>query len=94
MYVITVKFTVNPAHLPAFREAVVAQAKNSLEQEAGCRQFDVSVAENNPCIVLLYEIYSDRAAFDAHLETEHFRAFDQLVTPWVTNKVVNSWEMV
>ena len=92
MYVITVKFTVNPANLTEFREAVIAQAKNSLELEDECHQFDICVAENNPCIFLLYEIYSNASAFNAHLETPHFHAFNQLVTPWVSNKVVKSWE--
>ena len=92
MFVVTVQFTVNPANLLEFREAVTAQANNSLELEDHCHQFDVSVADNNPCLFFLYEIYSDASAFNAHLESRHFHAFDQLVTPWVTNKVVKSWE--
>jgi autoinducer 2-degrading protein len=91
MFVVTVQFTANPANLPEFREAVIAQAKNSLALEQQCHQFDVSVADDNPCIFLLYEVYGSAAAFNVHLESEHFRAFDQLVTPWVTNKVVKSW---
>lgn len=92
MFVVTVQFTVYPANLPEFREAVIAQAKNSLALEQQCHQFDVSVADNNPCIFLLYEVYGSASAFDAHLESEHFHAFNQLVTPWITNKVVKSWE--
>ena len=92
MYVITVQFTVNPANLVEFREAVMEQAKNSLELEDECQHFDVCVAENNPCIVFLYEIYNDISAFNSHLETPHFNAFNERVTPWVSNKIVKSWE--
>ncbi|MGI9316941.1 MAG: putative quinol monooxygenase [bacterium] len=91
MFVITVQFTVNAANLPEFEEAVVAQADNSLKFEEECHLFDVAVAENNPCVFFLYEIYSNKEAFDAHLETPHFHAFNQLATPWVTNKVVKNW---
>ena len=92
MYAVTVQFTVNPANLMEFRDAVMAQAENSLELEDECNQFDVCVAENNPCIFFLYEIYSNISAFNAHLETPHFNAFNQLVAPWVSNKVVKHWE--
>jgi len=32
--------------------------------------------------VLLHEIYSDKAAFDAHLQTEHFRVFNSASESW------------
>ena len=43
--------------------------------------------------VFLYEIYDDRAAFDAHLASPHFRAFDAEVGPWVQDKQVETGEL-
>ena len=39
--------------------------------------------------ILLYEIYDDRAAFDAHIKTPHFLAFDEASAPLVADKTVS-----
>ncbi len=61
---------------PALRErlvaAITAQAAASLEREPGCLQFDVCVDTADPNRLLLYEVYEDEAAFDAHGKTPHF----------------------
>ena len=61
---------------PTFREkllaAITAQAAASLEREPGCVQFDVCVDTADPNRVLLYEVYEDEAAFEAHGTTPHF----------------------
>ncbi len=41
MLAVTVRFHVAPAHAEAFFERVRQQAKDSLEREAACTQFDV-----------------------------------------------------
>ena len=64
---------------PALRErlvaAITAQAAASLEREPGCLQFDVCIDTADPNRVLLYEVYEDEAAFDAHGRTPHFAAW-------------------
>jgi (4S)-4-hydroxy-5-phosphonooxypentane-2,3-dione isomerase len=61
---------------PDLREQLLAgiraQGAASLEREPGCLQFDVCVDQENPNRVLLYEVYEDQAAFDAHGGTPHF----------------------
>jgi (4S)-4-hydroxy-5-phosphonooxypentane-2,3-dione isomerase len=61
---------------PALRErllaAITTQGAASLEREPGCVQFDICVDNADPNRVLLYEIYEDEAAFDAHGKTPHF----------------------
>ena len=91
MLIVTVMFTVDPAHAETFREAVLTQAQNSLYREAGCRQFDVAVAADDPCTIFLYEVYSDAAAFARHLESTHLKQFDDIVTPWVETKEVRTF---
>lgn len=92
MYVVTVVFEVQPEFAGSFREAVLQQAKNSLTLEAACSCFDVCFDPDRPERVFLYEIYDDRAAFELHMATDHFAAFDQRVTPWVVTKTVETWE--
>jgi (4S)-4-hydroxy-5-phosphonooxypentane-2,3-dione isomerase len=87
MYVVTVVFEPKAEHAPAFRAAMLANAKASREAEPGCRQFDVCV-EPDTDRIFLYEVYDDRAAFDAHLAADHFKAFDASVRDWVARKDV------
>lgn len=94
MYVVTVEFTVKPGSVAAFRPAMLKNAKASLEDEPGCRQFDVCFAKDNPGACFLYEVYDDRAAFDAHLAMAHFKTFDAEVAPMLEAKVVKTWELV
>jgi quinol monooxygenase YgiN len=92
MFVVTVEFQIQPPHVAAFRKAVLAQAKNSLQKERDCKAFEVLVDPASDHIVFLYEIYTDRAAFDAHCKTEHFRDFSAAVAPWIDAKHVAYWE--
>ena len=90
-YVITVVFRAKAQHRAAFREAMIENATASRMREPGCRQFDVCEKDEG-AEIFLYEIYDDEAAFKAHLATEHFRAFDAKVKPWVEQKHVLAYQ--
>ncbi len=92
MYIITVLFTLQPEHRTAFLRAVTSNAQTSLNDEPGCRQFDVGVSTINPDDIFLYEVYDSRAAFDEHLASSHFLEFNAATARWVSAKVVNAFE--
>ncbi|MDG2283916.1 MAG: putative quinol monooxygenase [Alphaproteobacteria bacterium] len=94
MYVVIVEFTVKPASVGAFRPAMLKNAKASLDDEPGCKQFDVCFGQDDPNACFLYEVYDDRAAFDAHLGMAHFKSFDAEVAPMLDAKVVKTFELV
>ena len=91
MYVVTVEFTLKPDWVAAFMPLMVDNARAS-RKEPGCRQFDVDVSPAAPNVVFLYELYDDRAAFDAHLATSHFRSFDAAVKDMLAGKVIRTYE--
>ncbi|MDX1401848.1 MAG: putative quinol monooxygenase [Kiloniellales bacterium] len=91
MFVVTVRFEIEADCIEVFAEAMEAQARSSLALEEDCRQFDVCRSAVRPEITFLYEIYSDEAAFKIHLESDHFKAFDQKVGNWVKSKEVETW---
>lgn len=91
MHIVTVEFTVKPEHVAAFMPLIVDNARASREQEPGCRQFDVCVDPAAPEVVFLYEAYDDRAAFDVHLATAHFKSFDAAVADMVAGKTVRTY---
>ena len=94
MYIVTVLFVAKPERAADFRREMVANARASRDLEPGCRQFDVTVDPADPATIFLYEAYDDRAAFDAHLASEHFKRFDALVRDWVARKDVRIYERV
>jgi (4S)-4-hydroxy-5-phosphonooxypentane-2,3-dione isomerase len=94
MYVVVVFFEAKPDRIAAFRGALLAQARSCLEREMGCRQFDVAQDPVDPASFLLYEAYDNEAAFKAHRETEHYKAFDETVTPWTASKHMLTYELI
>jgi quinol monooxygenase YgiN len=86
-FVIVAEFEVRPEGLERFLELAKADASQSVAKEPGCRQFDVTVdrAGNR---VLLYEVYDDEAAFEAHLKTPHLEAFRAGIEPLAVSRNV------
>jgi autoinducer 2-degrading protein len=73
--VILVEFVVKLDFSESFAELVTTNARCSIEQEPGCRCFDVLRVPDDPRCFWLYEIYDDDAAFDGHLQAQHFKTF-------------------
>ena len=67
-------------------------ARASREIEPGCRQFDVCCDPADPQMFYLYEVYKDKAAFEAHCRTKHFLEMDALTGNWVQSKVVHRYQ--
>lgn len=94
MYAVTVTFRLVPGGAEAFMPLMLANARTTLTDEPGCLRFDVCTDPALPNEVFLYEIYYDRSAFDRHLETAHFRAFDGAVADLVAAKDVRTYAQV
>ena len=90
MFVVCVEFEIMPRHLDDFLVAMRKNAEQPHALEAGCQQFDVCADPDAPHHIFLYEIYDDRAAFDAHLASPHFRHFDQATRDMVASKTVRA----
>ena len=86
MYVVIVEFALREGFTEQFRERVKLQAQDSLQSETSCHVFDVCIDPARTDFVLLYEVYSDRAAFEAHLHSSHFIDFDKRVRDWILGK--------
>ncbi len=80
--------------LGAFRTLVDENARQSRSLEPGCRQFDVLVPDGASERVVLYEIYDDRRAFQDHLKTDHYQAFDRQSAHLVKSKSVTELALV
>lgn len=94
MYVVAVRFEIEPEHAEAFLARVQRQAADSLEREPGCRRFDVAVDPAASNVVFLYELYDDPAAFDAHKASDHYADFTAMAGPMTRSKRVEFFTLV
>lgn len=92
-YCVVVRFMIKAEHTGDFRAAILENARLSLDNEPGCRVFDVCDSDEGKA-VLLYEIYESEQAFQAHLQATHFLSFDARTKPWVQTKTVNTYTLV
>lgn len=93
-FAVTVAFELVDGAFASFHRLVGENAAESVASEAGCLRFDVLTPEDGgEGDVLLYEIYVDRAAFDVHLATAHFKAFDAATRDLVRRKTVATFRV-
>lgn len=89
MYIVTVEFDIHPKQLGAFLPLMLENARAS-RREPACLQFDLSQSEDIPTQFFLYEVYQDRAGFDAHLASAHFKAFDAATRSLVASRRIKT----
>lgn len=73
-FVVTVAVHVDPRDLERFLALISENARQS-RQEPGCRAFDICTAQDEETRIFLYEVYDDESAFEAHLQSAHYRTF-------------------
>lgn len=92
-YVVLAQFEVKAGKLAEMVEAAKVDAKASVANEPGCRRFDVLVPRDGAERVVLYEIYDDEAAFQAHLETPHLKQFRDSIGSLVADRQVDVFDI-
>ena len=93
MYIVHVHVQVKPGQEEAFRNASIANARESLK-EPGCARFDVIQQLDEPDRFILVEVYRHEADAAAHKETPHYAAWrdavaDMMAEPRFSVKYVN-----
>ena len=72
MFSLMVQLQVQPERREEFLAAIAANAEDSVREEPGCLRFDVSAVEDDENRFVLYELYTDAEAFEAHRAAPHF----------------------
>lgn len=91
MFVLTVDLTIKPEHSEEFAVAIGRQAQTSVAEEEGCYRFDVHRHETERSRFFLYEVYRDRAAFEAHTKMLYSLRSGETTKPWIERSAVNFW---
>jgi len=89
----TAHLTVHEERIEAFRERVRRHAETS-RAEPGCLTFDFYQDTEAPGAFLLFEVYRDKAALEAHRASAHFLAFRRDVDHWVISRQWWYWSPV
>ena len=82
MYIIIAPVQIKEGHKDEFIEAMLDDAKGSVNDEPGCLRFDVVQDAADANRVWLYEVYKDEAAFQAHTQAPHFIKWRDTTSEW------------
>ena len=82
MYVVCVHVHVKPENREEFIRASLENASNTVN-EPGNLRFDVLQQADDPNRFMLYEVYRDSSAMDAHKETAHYATWRDTVADWM-----------
>ena len=74
-YVRVAEIEIDPAKLGAYTVAIKEQVEAALRLEPGVLALYAVADKENPAHVTVFEIYADAAAYQAHLETAHFKSY-------------------
>ena len=80
-YSLIVDFEVKDGMMEQFLPVMKENARASVANEPGCLQFDVLQVQGEPNRVVLFEVYQDEAAFQAHMKMPHLAAFLEKARP-------------
>jgi (4S)-4-hydroxy-5-phosphonooxypentane-2,3-dione isomerase len=90
MFVLVVNIRVKPDNVERFMKQALENAREA-RKEPGCRQFDVLVDPQDKTRLMLYEIYNDEKAFEAHQQTPHFKKYLAEAVPLLASRERQLW---
>ena len=87
MFSLMVQLEVRPEDRDEFLAAITTNAQASVRDEPGCCRFDVTAVEGDDTRFVLYELYDDAEAFEAHKRAPHFAAWREVADRVLTSQV-------
>ena len=91
MFVLQVNIRIKPENVDAFMKRALENA-SAARKEAGCRQFEVLVDPGDRTKIMLFEMYNDEAAFEAHQQTAHFKKYLAEAVPLLASRERHVWK--
>jgi quinol monooxygenase YgiN len=91
MIFITAKFRVLPEHADRWPE-IAKEFTQATRNEPGCQWFDWSRSLDDPTEYVVVESFRDEESGIAHVQSEHFKAAQQTLPPYLaeTPRIVNT----
>jgi len=80
MFIVHIHVHVKPEYVEAFKQASVANARESLK-EPGVARFDLIQQADDPTRFMLLEVYRSVEDAGKHKETPHYKRWNEVVGP-------------
>jgi autoinducer 2-degrading protein len=90
-FVLAVMVRIKPENVEPFMAQVLANAREA-RKEPGCRQFEVLVDPADRTKVMLFEVYDDEKAFEAHQQGAHFKDYLANAVPLLASRERAFWK--
>jgi len=88
--VLQVNIKIKPENVDSFMKKVLENGK-AARSEPGCRQFDVLVDPEDKTSIMLYEVYDDQKAFEAHQAGAAFKKYLETAVPLLASRERQFW---
>ena len=82
MYVISVPIQIKQEHREAYIQAAIEGASDSVSKERGFLRCDVIQDADDPNRIWYYEVFTDKAAHQAQLQTPLVKKFEETTKDW------------
>ncbi|HEX5093230.1 MAG TPA: putative quinol monooxygenase [Burkholderiales bacterium] len=84
-FILAVDLRIKPENVAKFMQGLLANAREA-RKEPGCRQFEALIDTADPTKVMLFEVYDDEKAFEAHQQTPHFKKYLAEAVPLLADR--------
>jgi autoinducer 2-degrading protein len=91
MFVLQVNIRIKPENVDAFVKRALENAA-AARKEPGCKLFEVLVDPKDRTSLMLFEMYGDEAAFEAHQQTPHFKKYLAEAVPLLASRERHVWK--
>ena len=91
MFVLSVSIRIKPENVDVWMKKALENAAGA-RREPGCRQFEVLVDPADRTQVMLFEVYDDEKAFEAHQQTPHFKKYLAEAVPLLASRERHVWK--
>jgi quinol monooxygenase YgiN len=88
------KIVVDPMQLDAYNAALKEQMNAAISTEPGVLTYYAVADKDNPTHITILEIYADTAAYQAHIQTAHFKKYKATVQNMVKSLTLDDVSII
>jgi quinol monooxygenase YgiN len=77
---------IDPTQLESYKEAVKEEMETSVRVEPGVLAIYAVAEKSNPSKLRFFEMYADEAAYNAHIESAHFKKYAKTTKGMITSR--------
>jgi quinol monooxygenase YgiN len=93
LHIVVVEYEIVPAEIDEYLTAVKELGAASVK-EAGFRQLSITISQNDPNHVLLFEAWDNAAAHAAHVATDRFKKYQAMIGNMIAKRNVRTFSSV